>query len=144
MFNVHYIWLADQPRGPNWSGVRWNFIKFEIKKGVEKKKKTSTWRGRVFRVELKGTENKFCLKELWSSSAFVMLKITFSKHRLIKISTTHVYIKIEVKKWDNSHGYSHKWSLYRVTRWKLLFHGEGMTLLIVEEVNFIMGNFLVG
>ena len=44
-----------------------------------------------------------------------------------------MYIKPEVKKWYNSH----KWSSYRVIRWKLLFHGEGMTLLIAEELNFI-------
>ena len=41
---------------------------------------------------------KFWLGELWLFNAFVMLKRTFSKHQLIKISITCVYIKPESKK----------------------------------------------
>ena len=39
---------------------------------------------------------------------------------------------------------SYKWSLYRVIRWKLIFHGKGMTLLIAEDVNLLIGIFLLG
>ena len=92
-------------------------------------------------------EYKFCLGELWLFNAFVMLNKTLSKHWLIKISMTCEYIQPEVKrkkKWCNSKDYSCKWSLYRVIRWKLLFDGKGMTLLIAKDVNLLKGIFLVG
>ena len=88
-------------------------------------------------------EKKIFSGGLWPFNVFVMLKTTFSKHRLIKISITHVYIKPKLKKWYNSNGYSHKWTLYIVIRWKSLFHREGTILLIAEEVNLIRGVFLV-
>ena len=34
--------------------------------------------------------------------------------------------------------------IYRVNRWKLLSDGEGITLLIAEELNSLCGVFLVG
>ena len=40
-------------------------------------------------------EYKFALEELGPFTAFVTLKTTFRKHQLIKISITHVYIKLE-------------------------------------------------
>ena len=50
-------------------------------------------------MTLKGTmEWKLCSAELWPVNAFVMLKTTFSKHQLIKISIIHMYIKPEFKK----------------------------------------------
>ena len=57
-----------------------NFTKFEIKKGV-KRRKTSNNRSRVFKIALEGRrEWKFFLGELQSFNAFVMLKATFSKY----------------------------------------------------------------
>ena len=53
-----------------------------------KKRKTHIRRSRVFQLVLKGGENK--------NFAFVILKTTFSKYQLIKISITHVYIEPEV------------------------------------------------
>ena len=38
------------------------------------------------------------LESAWPSNAFAMLKVTFRKHWLIKISMTYVHIKTEVKK----------------------------------------------
>ena len=40
------------------------------------------------------------MRELWPFNAFVILKTTFSKQRLIKISMMSVYIKPEVIKND--------------------------------------------
>ena len=40
--------------------------------------------------------------EIWPFNAFVMLKTTFSKHWLIKISITCAYIKLEVKRNDTT------------------------------------------
>ena len=55
-----------------------------------------------------------------------------------------MYIKPEVKKqWYNSNDYSHEWSLYTVTGWKLIFDGEGMALLIAEDGNLSRVIFLV-
>ena len=55
-----------------------------------------------------------------------------------------VYMKPEVKKkWNNSNDYSYKWILHRMIKWKLLFDGEGVTLLIVENVNLLREIFLV-
>ena len=119
--------------------VSWNFIKFEIKKGAFK-------RDAKFpnSIERWG-EEKFCLRELWPFNAFTMLKSTFSKHRLTKISIIYMYIKPEVyKEWYSSNDCSYKWSLYRVIRWALLFHEKGMTLLIAEDVNLLRRIFLVG
>ena len=69
-------------------------------------------------------------------NAFVMLKTTFSKHPLIKISIACVYIKPELKKTDatkKTAGTNEDcigWLLEN-------FDGEGMTLLIAEDVNRI-------
>ena len=41
-------------------------------------------------------EKKLCSGERWPFNAFFILKIIFSKHQLIKISITHMYIKPEV------------------------------------------------
>ena len=41
---------------------------------------------------------KFCWRELRPFNTFVMLKTSFSKYRLIKISMICVYINAEVKK----------------------------------------------
>ena len=38
------------------------------------------------------------MDELWAFTAFFMLKATFSKRQLVKISMTCVYIKLDVKK----------------------------------------------
>ena len=46
--------LTTKPQIPNWSGVSWNFIKFEIKKGSVKKRKTSNNRSSVFKIALEG------------------------------------------------------------------------------------------
>ena len=43
-----------------------------------------------------------------------------------------------------SNDYGHKWSLFRVVRWKLLPDEEGMTFLIAKEVNILRGSFLIG
>ena len=87
---------------------------------------------------------KFCLGERWLFNVFVILKATFSKRLLIKISMACVYIKSEVKKkWSNSNDYRYKWSLYRVITWRLLFDGEGMTLLVAEDANVLRATFLV-
>ena len=49
---------------------------------------------------------------------------------------TCMYIKPEVKRSDTTAmANSYRWSLYRVFRWKLLFNGEGATLLVAEDVN---------
>ena len=45
-----------------------------------------------------------------------MLKKTFSTHQLIKISTTHMYIKLEVKKRYNSHDYNHVENYYVIVK----------------------------
>ena len=42
------------------------------------------------------------LGELWPFNGFFMLKTTFRRHRLIKISMTYVYIKPEVNKNDTT------------------------------------------
>ena len=47
-------------------------------------------------------EWKFCLGKFWPFNAFFMLKTTFGKYQLIKISMTCVYIKLEVKKNDTT------------------------------------------
>ena len=39
LFGIRYIWLAHKPQNPNWRGVSWNFIKFEIKKRMWKRGK---------------------------------------------------------------------------------------------------------
>ena len=58
-----------------------NFIKFEIKKGSVKKRKTSKNKSRVFKIALEGRKEwKFFLGELQSFNTFVMLTATFSKH----------------------------------------------------------------
>ena len=69
------------------------FIKFEM----------SEW-SRVFQIAMKGKKAgwKFSLNEFWPFSAFVMLKIRFSNHRLIKISMIYLYIKPEIKKNDTT------------------------------------------
>ena len=41
-------------------------------------------------------EYKLCIGGLCPFNTFFMLKTTFSKHQLIKISITHVYIKPKV------------------------------------------------
>ena len=70
-----------------------------------------------------------------------MLKTTFSKHWLNKISMT---CSLKLKKWYNSNDYSYKWSLYGVVRWKLLFDGEATTFLVMEGVNLLRHVFLAG
>ena len=42
------------------------------------------------------------MKEVWPFDAFVILKTTFSKHRLIKINMTCMYVNPEVKKNDTT------------------------------------------
>ena len=55
-----------------------------------KTRKTSIKTSWVFQIALKGEDNK--------NVAFVMLKTTFSKYWLIRVSMTCVYIKHEIKK----------------------------------------------
>ena len=97
-------------------------------------------------MALKGLRKfKLCLEEFWLLSAFVMLKKTFSKYQLIKISTACVYIKAEVKKNDIKRmtavingaciGWLHE---------NCYLMGKGTTLLIEEDVNLLAGIFLVG
>ena len=45
---------------------------------------------------------KILLVEFGPFNAIVMLKTTFSKHRLIKINMTYMYMKLEVKKNDST------------------------------------------
>ena len=76
------------------SQLEWDqrkFIKFEM----------NEW-SRVFQIAMEGKKVgwKFCLNEFWPFSAFVMLKIRFSNHRLIKISMICLYIKPEIEKND--------------------------------------------
>ena len=74
-----------------------------------------------------------------------MLKITFRKHPLMKISMTYVYIKPEVAiKWFSSNGYSYKWNLHWVITWKLLFDEEGITLFIEEDENLVRRDLYCG
>ena len=100
--NKCYIWLADKAWSPNWSEVRWNFIKFEKKEWKKEENKHKNWK--VQRI-------KILLGRTLIIQSFCHAKKTFSKHRLIKISTTHVHMKPGVKKWYNSNGYNHKWKL---------------------------------
>ena len=71
VWNVHYMWLAGKPRSPNWSGVSWNFIKIKIKKGVQKKRKTSMRRRRVFQVALEDGQNINFALEIFDHSMVV-------------------------------------------------------------------------
>ena len=57
-------------------------------------RKTNFKRSTVFQIALKGGDNR--------NVAFVMLKRTFSKYWLIKVSMTCMYIKPEVKKNDTT------------------------------------------
>ena len=102
-------------------------------------------RSRIIQIALKGVGKfKLCLEEFWLFSAFVMLKKTFSKYKLIKISTACVYIKAEVKKNDITRmtavingaciGWLHA---------NCYLMGRGMTLLMEEDVNLSAGIFLV-
>ena len=117
----------------------------EIKKRIVKKRKTRIRRSRVFQIALKGGQNE---NVTWENSDysvfFVILKIIFSRHRLIKISMTCVYVKPEVKKRYNSNDCRYKWSLHRVITWKLLCDRNLITLLITENVNLLRRTFLVG
>ena len=86
------IWFSHKLRRPNWRGVNW-------KKERVKKRKTSIRKenlGFPSGIE-RWEEYKFCLGELWPFNAFLMLKKTFSKHWLIKIRMSFVYIKPKVK-----------------------------------------------
>ena len=81
-----------KPQIPNWCRVSWNFIKFEIKKGVLKRGKQTVIKA-GFSKNIGGREEverwrewKFCLGELQSVDTFVMLKATFSKHWLVKLA----------------------------------------------------------
>ena len=48
-------------------------------------------------MKLKGGGNRnFVPGEFWPFNAFVILKTTFSKHQLMKISITYMYIQPEV------------------------------------------------
>ena len=42
------------------------------------------------------------MEEVWPFNAFVILITTFSKHRLIKINMTCMYVNPEVKKKDTT------------------------------------------
>ena len=53
----------------------------------------------VFEIALKGGDNG---NVAWENFAFVLLKTTFNKHCLIKISTTCAYLNPEVKKNDTT------------------------------------------
>ena len=69
---------------------------------MEKRKTCNNW-SRVFQVALKGGEVvKTFLGEIWSFNAFVILKIRFSHHPLIKICMIYLYIRPEVKKNDTT------------------------------------------
>ena len=106
------------------------FIKFEM----------SEW-SRVFQIAMKGKKAgwKFSLNEFWPFSAFVMLKIRFSNHRLIKISMIYLYIKPEIKKkWYNSNNCSNKWNVHCVITRKMLFD-EGDFLVRELSIIFAAG-----
>ena len=68
-----------------------------------KKRKASIKRSRVFQRALKGGDNRNVTWEIiWPFNASAVLKITFSKHWLIKISMTCAYIKPEGEKNDTT------------------------------------------
>ena len=107
-----------------------------------KKRKTSNNRSRVFEIALEGgREWKFCLGELQSFDAFVMLKATFSKHWLVKLAWHVCTYSLEFKIWYNRNDCSYKWRLHRMITWKLLFDGEEMKLLIAKDLNVLRGIF---
>ena len=65
-----------------------------------KQKITKTW-SRVSQKALKGAKEggwKFCLEEFWQFIIFVILKMRFSNHGLIKINMIYVHITPEVTK----------------------------------------------
>ena len=90
-------------------------------------------------------EWKCCLGELGLFNAFFVLKTIFSRHRLIKISMTCVYLKPEVKKKKryNSNDCRYKWCFNRAIRWKLLCERKVITFLIAEHLNLLKTIFLV-
>ena len=63
-----------------------------------RKRKTSIKQGKAFQIALKGGENgNFALKSFDHLMLKVILKTTFSKRPLIKISMRCGYIKPEIK-----------------------------------------------
>ena len=81
-----------------------------------KKRKTSI---KIINNTERWGEYKFYSGELWPFNVFVVLKIIFSEHQLIKIRMTCVH-KASIKKKNDD---SYKWRLYRVIRWTLLYDG---------------------
>ena len=86
-------------------------------------------------------EWKFSLGDLRLLNAFLMLKATFSKHWLIKLSWQLSTSSLKFQIWYNRNDCSYKWRLHRVITWKLLFDGEEMKLLIAKDLNLLTGFF---
>ena len=101
-----------------------------------KKRKTSIKRSRVFQIALKGGENRnFCLRELLPFNAFVMQKATFSKHWLINDVKKNDTTTMTTTTNEADIGWLNK---------NYYLMGEGMKLLIEEDVNSLRKIFLVG
>ena len=82
-------------------------------------------------------EWEFCLRELQSFNAFVMLKATFNKHWLVKLAWHVCTYSLKFKIWYNRNDCSYKWRLHRMITWKLLFDGEEMKLLTAKDLNLL-------
>ena len=102
MTNKCYIWLADKASSPNWSEVRWNFIKFEKKEWKKEENKHKNWK--VQRI-------KILLGRTLIIQSFCHAKDNIQWATINQLAQPMCTWSPKLKNDTNSHDYNHKWKL---------------------------------